>query len=499
MRKNIFLTVGMFCLTFSGIYAQSDFDEWRKQSNQDFDTFKAKSEKEFRDFREKSNAEFAEFMSRSWEEFRAFQGIPAPKSPDPVKQPTIEPDRKPTADPLPFGKVTPLSTPEPRPQPVAPIKIPAPTPAPVTPETPTPKPVKSTFSFLFFNTDCKVSLDHTLRFSLRDISEKSVSQTWKTLSGNQYDALISDCIFLRNQLNLSDWGYMLLLKTLSEQFLNKESNEAVLLQMFILTQSGYKVRIARIGDHLALLIPFREILYEYSYTNIGGIKYFVIDKNSGGQSFYVFNHEFPKEQYFSWQTGQPKLAEKLSAPKTFTSARYPEIQAKVQTNQNLIDFYNNYPMSSDWNLYVLAGLSETVKQSLYPALKDGIAGKSKSEAAEILLRFLQTTFQYQTDGQQFGYERPFFADENFFYSYNDCEDRSILYALLVKDLLGLEVVLLHYPGHLATAVHFPENISGDYLSIDGKKFIVCDPTFIGASIGRAMTQYKNVSANVIKL
>jgi len=100
---------------------------------------------------------------------------------------------------------------------------------------------------------------------------------------------------------------------------------------------------------------------------------------------------------------------------------------------------------------------------------------------------------------KFGYERAFFADENFFYPYNDCEDRSILYALLIKDLLGLEVVLLHYPLHLATAVHFPENITGDYLTIDGKKFIVCDPTYIGASIGTAMPQYKNASANVIRL
>jgi len=358
---------------------------------------------------------------------------------------------------------------------------------------------RSVFSFLFFNTDCNVSLNNTLSFSLRDASEKSVSQIWKTLSGNQYDAMISDCLSLRNQLNLSDWGYMLLLKTLSENFLNKESNEAVLLQMFILTQSGYKVRIARASNHLALLIPFRETIYEYSYMNIGGVKYFIMNKELNGQTFYIYNHEFPKEQYFSWQTGRPNLAEKLTAPKTFASARYPEMNVTVQTNQNLIDFYNNYPLSSQWNLYMSAGLSETAKQTLYPALKRVIAGKSKTEAAAMLLNFHQTSFGYMTDGQQFGYERPLFADENFFYPYNDCEDRAILYALLVKELIGLEVVLLHYPGHLATAVHFLENVTGDYLIIDGKKFVVCDPTYIGANIGMAMPDYKNVNANVIKL
>ena len=38
--------------------------------------------------------------------------------------------------------------------------------------------------------------------------------------------------------------------------------------------------------------------------------------------------------------------------------------------------------------------------------------------------------------------------------------------------------------------------AGDYLIIDGKKFIVCDPAYIGASIGRAMNEYKNMSAKV---
>jgi len=494
MKKNIFLTIGIICFSFFGIDAQSDFDAWRKQAKQEFDDFKANSEQEFRDFRAKANAEFAEFMGQSWEEFRASQEIPAPKSPDPVKPPVVEPEKKPTADPLPFGKITPVPTPAPQPQPIAPIQTPAPT-----SETPIPEPIKTGFPFLFYHTECKVSLDDARRFSLRDASEESVAKAWNTLSDKKYDALISDCLRLRDQLNLCDWGYMQLLKTISEKCWDKDSNEAVLLQMFILTQSGYKVRIARTNNRLALLIPFRETIYEYVYLNIGGVKYYVMNKELKGQAFYIYNQEFPKEQYFSWQTAQPKLAVQLTKSKTFASVRYPEINASVQTNQNLIDFYNSYPLSSEWNVYVRAGLSNTVKQSLYPVLQRAITGKSKTEAAEMLLSFLQTTFDYQTDEQQFGYERPFFADENFFYPYNDCEDRAILYSILVRELLDLEVVLLHYPNHLATAVHFPENVTGDFLTIDGKKFVVCDPTYIGACIGMAMDDCKHAQARVVKL
>jgi len=269
--------------------------------------------------------------------------------------------------------------------------------------------------------------------------------------------------------------------------------------MFLLTQSGYKVRIARTDARLALMVPFYQSVYSYAYMNIHGIRYYVVNKELKGESFYICNQEFPKEQFFSWQTRQPHLTEQLNPPKTFASIRYPEIQASIQTNQNLMDFYGAYPFTAEYNVYVSAGLSETVKQALYPVLQNSIAGKTKTEAANMLIDFCQMAFDYKTCAEQFGYERQFFPDENFFFPYNNCKHRATLYALLVKDLLKLEVVLLRYPGHLATAVYFPENVVGDFLTIDGKKFIVCDPTYIGARIGMAMDNCKQEKAQVIRL
>ena len=497
MKKAIvFIVITLFSIFFGmeTILAQSGFDEWRKKADQEFEAYQAKKDKEFQAYRDRVNAEFAEYMSRTWEKFPAFSAIPAPKSPEPVTPVVVEPEKKPTIDRLPFDNIKPLPPPTPRPQPIAPILLPD----SEMPKVNVSESVKP-FLFLFYNTECKVSLDDIHRFSLSDVSEQSITQAWKILSGSQYDGVVHDCLVLRDLLNLCDWGYLQLLKAMSEKFFGKTSNEAVLLQMFILTQSGYKVRIARTDNHLALLVPFNQTIYGYVYMNIGGVKYYVINKELKGQSFYICNQEFPKEQYFSWQTRHPHLTEQLTASKTFASILYPEMHVSIQANQNLIDFYNNYPVTSEWDVYTIAGLSETVKQMLYPMLQSAIAGKTKAEAAEMLLDFLQFAFDYQTDDKQFGYERPFFADENFYYPYNNCKDRAILYCILVKELLDLEVVLLHYPGHLTTAVYFPEEVSGDYLIIDGKKFVVCDPTYIGARIGMAMDQCKQEKAQVIKL
>jgi len=519
MKKlTILISFLLFCSSLNTEFlsaqtGKSDYDKWKEQQDNEFKKYQEKNRKEYDDYRAKVNAEYAEYMRKTWESFSSQRAIPAPKAPEPATQPKVEPEAKPTAEQLPVAKVTPVPVILPSPQPVTsgepaasePEKTEQPNQEkPQTPkndivkqqQTPSEKPA---FSFLFFNTECNVTLNDALRFSLPDVSEQNVANTWKKLSTSQYNAMLNECLALRDKLNLSDWGYFQLLKSMSEKFLGKTSNEAVLLQMYILTQSGYKVRIAKAGSRLVLLIPFNETIYEYSYLNIGGIKYYITNRELQGSSYSMCNQEFPKEQFFSWQTKQPKLTEKLNSPKTFTSKAVPGINLSIKTNQSLIDYYNSYPLSSQWNLYTLTGLSETVKKVLYPELQRAIAGKTKPQAADVLLHFLQTTFAYQTDDQQFGYERPFFADENFFYPANNCKDRAILYCLLVKELLGLESVLLEYPQHLATAVYFQENVNGDFITINNKKFIICDPTYIGANIGMAMPDCKKVSANVVKI
>ena len=108
-------------------------------------------------------------------------------------------------------------------------------------------------------------------------------------------------------------------------------------------------------------------------------------------------------------------------------------------------------------------------------------------------------FEYQYDEKVWGGDRAFFAEETLYYPYADCEDRSILYSRLVRDLLGLDVVLVYYPGHLATAVRFPMQLPGDFFELESGKYLVCDPTYIGAPIGVSMPNMDEQKAKVILL
>jgi hypothetical protein len=84
-----------------------------------------------------------------------------------------------------------------------------------------------------------------------------------------------------------------------------------------------------------------------------------------------------------------------------------------------------------------------------------------------------------------------------FVSYSDCEDRSIMFSYLVKNLIGLDVVGIKYHDHLATAVNFSSKVSGSGFNYKGKKYIVSDPTYTNANTGMAMPLYKSAKFEII--
>jgi len=55
--------------------------------------------------------------------------------------------------------------------------------------------------------------------------------------------------------------------------------------------------------------------------------------------------------------------------------------------------------------------------------------------------------------------------------------------------LGLKVIGIDYPNHIATAVLCKTNIKGDRVRYKDNEFIICDPTYINASAGMSMPNH----------
>ncbi len=467
---------------------QERYNALKQQAQQRYNDARNKAESEYAAFRKRANEEYAAALERAWQSMNIEPALSVPKEPNPPKPSAPPaPDKVPTTDPLPMVKVTPLENPKPA--------IPA-------PPIPEPSPTTPSMNFIIYGINCNVHTNvDELSFKLTSIDEKGAAEAWKIMSQNKYDGLLHDCLARRDELHLGDWGYLKLLQAMSEKLLGQGTNEAVLLQMYLLTQSGYNVRLAKVDGHFTLLVPFSRKIYSYSYTIIGDNDYYILTKNkSKSKTIEVCKLSFPRERIADIRLAElPTLSGKSQPKRTFASERFGTLKADISVDKSIIEFMNDYPLSNEWDCYALAGLSDNVKKDLYPVLRSQIEGKSIKKAATMLLDFVQTAFDYATDQEQFGYERPLFADESFYYPKNDCEDRSIVYSILVRDLLGLDVALVHWPGHLGTAVAFPEEVNGDYFTVDGKRYTVCDPTYIGAGIGMTMPTMKDKKATLIKL
>lgn len=201
-----------------------------------------------------------------------------------------------------------------------------------------------------------------------------------------------------------------------------------------------------------------------------------------------------------------KFTIRPSAIRKLASEQYHDVAIDSQVNLNLIQFYNTYPSSevngnfmTCWKMYADTPMDESVSQMLYPDIKNKIEGLSDVQAVNQILNWVQTAFQYEYDDKVWGHDRAFFAEETLYYPYCDCEDRAILFTRLVRDLLGLKCILVYYPGHLASAVCLKQQVNGDYISLDGDVYTICDPTYIGAPVGITMPEMDNRSAKVIKL
>lgn len=365
--------------------------------------------------------------------------------------------------------------------------------------------VNTIFNFSIFGTKYQVRLGDNCRFKLNGVTENNVADAIESLADIKYDNMLFDCLKIRKENKLSDWAYFQTLEALTNEFCGKDTNEATLLMGYILSQSGYKVRLGRDNQKLVLLTASQHTIYNKVAYRLDGETFYLLDGSV--ETLSICRASLPNETSVSLMIrAAQKFDMDQSDVRTIKSRDYPDFKVTIHTNKNLLKFYDTYlpscmndELMTRWAMYANTPLSDDVKAELYPQLRSQLQGLSKLEGMRRLLNLIQTGLVYEYDENIWGVDRAFFAEETLYYPYCDCEDRSILLSRLVRDILGLKAILIYYPGHLAMAVHFPEEVTGDYIMLEGEKYIVCDPTYIAATVGRTMPGMDNNQARVILL
>jgi hypothetical protein len=460
-----------------------------------FMAFRKQAYARYEEFRQKAISEYAAFMRKAWQAFEASPELPFPKDDktEPIEAPVTEGDSIVKEEKAVQIEGAPLIASLPS-QPVIPSNM-------IMEQE---EKEGEYVEFTFYGTPLRIRFTHRELFKLDEIREEAIANAFERLQSADYNNTIRDCIEIRSRHQLCDWAYLKMIDAMSKACFTS-SDEATLLMAFIYQQSGYKMRLGIANGQLVMLYASRHIICGSNYFTIDGVDFYPYNTNATRMN--ICEAAYPEEKPLSlWIPSSPMLAEDKSEARSLKSKRYDDIAMSVTVNNNLLAFYNDYPTSyigedkmSRWAIYANTPFEASVAETLLPAMREKISGLSENEAVERLLNWIQTGFEYKYDEEVWGKDRAFFADETLSYPYCDCEDRSILLSRLVHDLLGLPTLLVYYPGHLAMAVGFNEEVAGDYINLDGKRFVVCDPTYINAGVGQTMPKMDNKTAKVILL
>lgn len=525
----------LFFLIFSGIvlsgYSQT-FEEFKKKRQQELQEMKEERNKaikalkqEYDTYIENRDKEFANYLKNEWKAFEQYKAKRLRPEPKPIKIPRFEPDviksvpaddkkpeerksdkpkeKKPdisekekpeekTPD-IPLRNLDPVQT--------TVIDIPKTKPEQIKPVIQ--KSIPQDFrhdiiNFDFYGKNVVFEIDPKLRsFRLTSINEGSLSDAWSKLAELEVSSAVHQAHAYAEDMNLNDWAIITLFKGLAADLTGSE-NEQYIMTWFFLNRYGYNIRIAYAGNKVSLLVPTTTELYGVKYLLIDGKKFF-ITTDLDSQEIYTYEAPYALAQRdVDLHFNRPLLlGDNLKEKQLAFKHDGEKYEIPVVYNHSHIRFFEDYPIT-EIEVYLNAPVSEALKSSLNAALKKKVGMMSDPEAVNFLLSLSQKSFEYKTDPEQFGREKFFFPEEVFHYPFSDCEDRSAIFSYLVRELKGINVVGLDYPGHLATAVHLPGE-SGSYISVGQERYIVADPTYVNAPFGLVMPEFAESPVKVVRI
>jgi len=476
----------------------SNFDKIRSSAFRNFNKIRDDAVRKYEDIRRKANIDFARKLTSKWvpTQLKFLKKPPIQPTPPPVIEDinTLPP---PNPNPIIIDTIISLPNPLPQPQPIEPI-------IEIDEDKKDPE-----LTVNLYGTSFRFRSPNMTGFKLHNLEKSALARNWQWLSDNHTNILIRDCLRERDEKALCDWAYLNLLQKVADELSGNNPNAAALLTGFLFTQSGYKMRFA-IDSAKQLFICYNTpgIVYNSQFLTIEGERYIIFAAGRHvNRQFEICDLSFPGEKPLSLEIRQQmNLTYSPAELRKVTAHFHPEVQVEITPNKNLLDFYNSYPdgtITTDpytkWAIYANTPASPEVNQDLYPKLRKLLSDKSELESVNILLHLAQS-FPYGYDEEIWGHDRAFFMDESWYYPLSDCEDHAINFSRMVRDLIGLETALIYYPGHLAAAVSFSDNSTpGDYVTHEGRKYTICDPTIFYANVGRSMKGLSNEGVVIIPL
>jgi hypothetical protein len=461
--------------------ATAQEDSIKSKYQKEFDDFLNASQQAFNSFKSKNDSLFHQFLLSNWKEYELMRDAPL-IIPKPKEQPRMKsrnrqkineiqtlPRRKTILEDT--GRQMQLQS------------------VPKGYHSMKEAPNYSTVSF--YGTNIKVPTIGSLKLlNEGELSKKQIAGFFQeNADNNKLITAVNQLSRQAQERGLNAWGYLRLLQEASAVYYTGQ-NERVLFTWLALIKSGYDAIIGYNADDIFLLVNFDTAVYYASYFEKNGRKYYLTllsGQSDSQKPIASYQGEYPATLVpVSLHIQKNPL---FASNQNTREIHYKDQLIQIHYNQNIVDFYNNYPVCA-LSIYFPPPLSQAALKSLDSYFDTIFQGKTNTGRVKILLDFVQTGFPYETDEQQFGKENYLFAEETIFNKFSDCEDRAILLGQLIQHFTGLKAIGLVFPGHVSLAVNIPETIEGSYINHNNSKYYICDPTYIGSKLGMMMPEFE---------
>lgn len=487
------------------------------QSGQhEFDDFLKEIQGEFESYEKQINYEFAETLRNQWEEFQVFKGEDVPAKPKPASMPIAPSDTnlvsciiKGTPAPVDnsvlgsvarivIGKWLTWQAKKQSPEDILDARKTLG--EKVDKSKIIPKPLKRMITFYNVPTSIDVPASYT-DYKMVGNTENDVADYWTHLSTSDFEYVVKQIAEQADTKGLENWSLFKYIETVSDNVYGKgQENEKEVFTVFLANQLGLDVKLGRANEKLVSMFAIAQKVYEWMSIKIGETKYYFRWGNDDLTSLATYRTPFkgPVAQINLLKS----IPDLLSPPakiqtRTVRSSAF-DCDIPILLDTNICLFLAEFPRVR-CDIPAMTDVSKQLAESLYDTMYPRVKDLSQYEAVHVLMKFMHYDFEYATDQDQFGYEKPFFCEENFLYPFNDCEDRSVLFSYLIRHILDMDVILLDYPNHIMTAVAFEEEMAGAYLEFEGKRFYVCDPTYIGSCPGMIHPDYLKLNCSILKI
>ena len=384
--------------------------------------------------------------------------------------------------------------------------------------------------FNFYSEDISLVFDpQMLNIRLEQNSDLAVN--YSNYFDNLYEKtayyyIIGSLREIRTKLKLSNWFYYLLIQQTVDNLLSDHNLPPVyneLLTWFLLTKAGFYTSLNFDNSVVSVSVftsntVFDTLLEPFSINTKTGWMVNLSASNALRKGDKALYQKIQKQTNF-----EPIYKQKIILPFAFFIDSLPKlIQPKVDKKYvhflhdnkeeeisylndiNYIELLYYHPsLSLEKSSHI--PLPEITKTSLFDELKSRMANMNDTEAVRYLMSFTRQAFVYASDDSLYKdtYDLinvTFSPTETLYYESSDCEDRAVLFAYLVRELVKLDVIIIEYDTHANTAVLFDPPIGNDHIFYEGKTYSICDPT--GPSndmgIGQTPPKYRNAKYTVVK-